>query len=128
MNFANNYTEGQANPTGLGLLEETVPIITLGGMMLTSSNPFLNIQSPLTPLEEGGLDGGITEQRVTSSSSLLVPSPLPSSSSPSPTGEVEEGWMIGLDVLVLVLKGLVMSTVILASVLGNLLVIVSVAR
>lgn len=47
----------------------------------------------------------------------------------------EGGWVVGVgverawqDILVLVLKGLVMSAVIIASVLGNLLVIVSVAR
>ncbi|XP_063886810.1 LOW QUALITY PROTEIN: octopamine receptor beta-1R-like [Scylla paramamosain] len=52
---------------------------------------------------------------------------------PHPYPEVE--WVVGvgvrrawLDILVLVLKGLVMSAVIVVSVLGNLLVIVSVAR
>lgn len=47
----------------------------------------------------------------------------------------EGGWVVGVgvkqewvDVLLLVLKGLVMAAVIVASVLGNLLVIVSVAR
>lgn len=47
----------------------------------------------------------------------------------------EGGWVVGVgverawqDIFVLVLKGLVMSAVIVASVLGNLLVIVSVAR
>ncbi|MPC66886.1 hypothetical protein E2C01_061041 [Portunus trituberculatus] len=52
---------------------------------------------------------------------------------PHPYSEVE--WVVGvgvrrawLDILVLVLKGLVMAAVIVVSVLGNLLVIVSVAR
>lgn len=52
-------------------------------------------------------------------------------SHPYPEGEWVVGVSVGpawLDILVLVLKGLVMSAVIVASVLGNLLVIVSVAR
>lgn len=87
-----------------------------------------------------GVEEAPTVQAILKEShNYLYTSMLPQESSllgvPSTSPVAEGAWVVGVgvevaweDVLVLVLKGLVMAAVIVASVLGNLLVIVSVAR
>lgn len=94
-------------PHGTDKGEEALDYNIMDGLSASSVLPpesFLDLQSTRSP--------------------AVVPHPFP-----------EGGWVVGVgverawqDILVLVLKGLVMSAVIIASVLGNLLVIVSVAR